>query len=95
MVRTRSLNKNIIDLVDQAKGVGNAENLTLQLIAIVEGNETLATTTKIVYTTPEAAPTKLTKDKANEEGRTALFSIAGMERKKMIKIGVAIVAFFL
>ena len=94
-IQYASINKNIIDLVDQAKGVGNAENLTLQLIAIVEGNETLATTTKIVYTTPEAAPTKLTKDEANEEGRTALFSIAGMERKKMIKIGVAIVAFFL
>jgi len=94
-IQYASINKNIIDLVDQAKGVGNAANLTVQLIAIVEGNEVQVATTKQVFTTVEPTPTKFTKEEANEEGKKVLFNIAGMERKKMIKIGVAIVAFFL
>ncbi len=91
-----TINKNIIDIVDQAKGIGNAENLTIQLIAIVEGNDNqVSSISKKMYVTPASSEPKLTNEQINEEGKKVLFNIAGMERKKMIKIGVAIVAFFL
>ena len=93
-----TINKNIIDIVDQAKAIGNAENLTLQLIAVVEGNDNhnqVSSTNKKVYVTQGPYELKQTEEEINEEGKKVLFNIAGMERKKMIKIGVAIVAFFL
>ena len=83
-----SINKDIISLIDRAKGNGVSENLTLQLIAVTEGNDkTLSLKTENSFT-PKI-------EKSPEEVKKNMFNIAGIERNRVIQIGGAIIVVFL
>ena len=83
-----TINKDIISLIDNAKGSGSAENLTLQLIAVTEGNTAKTLSQPRLVKTPNVEHT-------TEEIKNNLFNLAGMERKRVIQIGVAIISLFL
>lgn len=83
-----TINKDIISLIDRAKGSGSTENLTLQLIAVTEGNSLKSSSQKSSTNSPKVDQTK-------EEVKNTMFNIAGMERKRVIQIGGALIAFFL
>jgi serine/threonine protein phosphatase PrpC/LysM repeat protein len=83
-----SINKDIISLIDRAKGNGVSENLTLQLIAVTEGNDkTLSLKTENSFT-PKI-------EKSPEEVKKNMFNIAGIERNRVVQIGGAIIVVFL
>lgn len=84
-----TLNKDIVSLVDLAKGNGLSDNLTLQLIAVTEGNE---------IRKPSQASKNITQEKEENtvgNSNNERFNFQGLERKRMIQIGAAIIAVFL
>lgn len=83
-----SINKDIVSIIDRAKGNGVSENLTLQLIAVIEGNDK----TSILKTENSFAP-KI--EKTPEEVKKNMFNIAGIERNRVVQIGAAIIVLFL
>jgi serine/threonine protein phosphatase PrpC/LysM repeat protein len=83
-----TINKDIISLIDRAKGNGISENLSLQLIAVTEGNAPK------VNIQPKSVPSTPRVEHTPEEVKTQMFNLAGMERKRMIQIGAAIIAVF-
>ena len=83
-----SINKDIISLIDRAKGNGIADNLTLQLIAVTEGNDKTSSLKTENSFTPKI-------DKSPEEVKKNMFNIAGIERNRVIQIGGAIIVVFL
>jgi serine/threonine protein phosphatase PrpC/LysM repeat protein len=84
-----TINKDIVSLVDKAKGSGSAENLTLQLIAVTEGNRVKSISQARVTTNTIKA------DHSSEEIKNNMFNLAGMERKRIIQVGAILIAFFL
>ena len=93
-VEYANINSNILELVDAAKGKSAPENVTLQLIAVTEGNiqkrmipASSVQQNRIVAsaTTPES---HVTQEQIN------LFNKISLDRKKTIKIGAAIIAVF-
>jgi serine/threonine protein phosphatase PrpC/LysM repeat protein len=83
-----SINKDIVSLIDKAKGSGATENLTLQLIGVTEGNTLKSKSQSKVLNLPKV-------ENSPEDIKNNLFSIAGMERRRIIQIGAALIAFFL
>lgn len=83
-----TINKDIISLIDRAKGSGISENLTIQLIAVTEGNSSISTLKTINNVSPKT-------EQSIDEVKKKMFNIAGMERNKVIQIGAAIIIFFL
>lgn len=83
-----TINKDIISLIDKAKGSGLTENLTLQLIGVTEGNALKSSHKPTVVNTSNV-------DHTSEGIKKNLFDIAGMERKRIIQIGAALITFFL
>ena len=83
-----SINKDIISLIDRAKGNGIADNLTLQLIAVTEGNDKTSSLKTENSFTPKI-------EKSPEEVKKNMFNIAGIERNRVIQIGGAIIVVFL
>lgn len=88
LISYQSINTNLLDIIGIAKGSGSAENLTIQLLAITEGNE--------VVTKPSVTPVSQVQElEEGHESKNYLVSLAGGDRKKMIKIGAIICAFFI
>jgi serine/threonine protein phosphatase PrpC/LysM repeat protein len=83
-----SINKDIISLIDRAKGNGISDNLTLQLIAVTEGNDKTSSLKAENSFTPKI-------EKSPEEVKKNMFNIAGIERNRVIQIGGAIIVVFL
>ncbi len=84
----QTINKDVVNLVDKAKGQGISENLTLQLIAVTDGNEQIIINqSKNVYSQ--------SVDNIDNELKNEMFNLAGVNRKKMIQIGSVIIALFL
>jgi PPM family protein phosphatase len=90
-----SINSNILELVDAAKGKSAPENITLQLIAVTEGNiqKRMIPVTSVPHNRVEDK-TVTTDAKVTEE-QINLFNKISLDRKKTIKIGAAIIAVFL
>lgn len=93
-VEYASINSNILELVDAAKGKSAPENITLQLIAVTEGNiqKRMIPATSVpqnrVEDRPVSSDAKVTEEQIN------LFNKISLDRKKTIKIGAAIIAVF-
>ena len=89
------INSNILELVDAAKGKSAPENITLQLIAVTEGNiqKRMIPATSVHQNRVEDTPVT-TKVETNQE-QINLFNKISLDRKKTIKFGVAIIAVFL
>jgi LysM repeat protein len=89
-----SINANILELVDVAKGKSVPENVTLQLIAITEGNiqkrmiSASNSQKNNVNDTSSSTEQKVTQEQIN------LFDKINLDRNKTIKIGAAIIAVF-
>ncbi len=89
-----SINTNILELVDIAKGKSVPENVTLQLIAVTEGNiqkrliSASSTQNNNVVDASTIAEGKVTQEQVN------LFNKITLDRNKTIKIGAVIVALF-
>jgi protein phosphatase len=89
-----SINTNILELVDIAKGKSVPENVTLQLIAVTEGNvqkrliSASSTQNNNVVDASTRAEGKVTQEQVN------LFNKITLDRNKTIKIGAVIVALF-
>lgn len=87
-IEYQTINKDIINLVDKAKSHGISENLTLQLLAVTDGNEK--------NTVNQLNKISLPKNESTEnELKNEMFNLADMNRKKMIQIGSVIIALFL
>lgn len=84
-----SINKDIISLVDRAKGNGTSENLTLQLIAVTEGND------HTVLKHNRTIPSEPIIEHTSEDIKNNMFNLAGIDRKRIIQIGAVIIAFFI
>lgn len=89
-----TINTNVLELVDSAKGKSVPENVTLQLIAVTEGNiqkrMTSASSSQQnkVVDSSSASESKVSQEQIN------LFNKISLDRKKTIKIGAAIIAVF-
>ncbi len=89
-----TINANVLELVDSAKGKSVPENVTLQLIAVTEGNiqkrmiSASSTQQNKVVDTSSTVESKVSQEQIN------LFNKISLDRKKMIKIGAAIIAVF-
>ena len=89
-----SINANILELVDVAKGKSVPENVTLQLIAVTEGNiqkrmiSASNSQKNNVNDTSSSTEQKVTQEQIN------LFDKINLDRNKTIKIGAAIIAVF-
>jgi serine/threonine protein phosphatase PrpC/LysM repeat protein len=82
-----TINRDIIGLIDVAKGTPSSDNLTLFLIAVTEGND---------LSLPKTIKNQTIKPvQTQEEIKKQLFNLADMDRKKMILIGGGIIAFLL
>lgn len=94
-VEYANINSNILELVDAAKGKSAPENVTLQLIAITEGNvqkrmipaSSVQQNRVLDSTTIPESP--VTQEQIN------LFNKISLDRKKTIKFGSVIIAVFL
>ena len=89
-----TINTNVLELVDSAKGKSVPENVTLQLIAVTEGNiqkrmiSDSSTQQSKVVDSSSSAESKVSQEQIN------LFNKISLDRKKTIKIGAAIIAVF-
>ncbi len=99
-VEYATINSNILELVDAAKGKSVPENVTLQLISVTEGNiqkRVVATTTN--STSASASAKERVSSIVNESTATQeqinFFNKISLDRKKTIKIGAGIIAVFL
>jgi serine/threonine protein phosphatase PrpC/LysM repeat protein len=88
LITYQSINTNLLDVIGLAKSSGTAENLTIQLLAVTEGNE-------VVSKTFVPVDSKANDEEEGHESKKYLVSLAGGDRKKMIKIGAIICAFFI
>lgn len=89
-----SINSNILELLDSAKGKSAPENVTLQLIAVTEGN-----IQKRMVAATTSQNNQVVDSSISSEGRVTqeqinLFNKISLERNKTIKIGAAIIAVF-
>ncbi len=89
-----TINANVLELVDSAKGKSVPENVTLQLIAVTEGNiQKRLISASSTQQNKAVDSSSTTESKANQE-QINLFNKISLDRKKMIKIGAAIIAVF-
>lgn len=89
-----TINTNVLELVDSAKGKSVPENVTLQLIAVTEGN-----IQKRMISASSSEQNKVVDSSSNVESKVSqeqinLFNKISLDRKKTIKIGSAIIAVF-
>jgi protein phosphatase len=89
-----TINANVLELVDSAKGKSVPENVTLQLIAVTEGNiQKRMISASSTQQNKAVDSSSTTESKVNQE-QINLFNKISLDRKKMIKIGAAIIAVF-
>ena len=89
-----TINTNVLELVDSAKGKSVPENVTLQLIAVTEGN-----IQKRMISASSSQQNKVVDSSSTVESKVSqeqinLFNKISLDRKKTIKIGAAIIAVF-
>jgi protein phosphatase len=89
-----TINANVLELVDSAKGKSVPENVTLQLIAVTEGN-----IQKRMISASSSQQSKVVDSSSTVESKASqeqinLFNKISLDRKKTIKIGAAIIAVF-
>jgi len=89
-----TINKDIELLVDSAKGKSVPENVTLQLIAVTEGNiqKRMVAATESSNNDGVGSTSGVAENVSQEQ--INLFNKISLDRKKTIKIGAAIIAVF-
>ena len=89
-----TINANVLELVDSAKGKSVPENVTLQLIAVTEGNIQKRLISASSTQQNKAVDSSSTTESKVSQEQINLFNKISLDRKKMIKIGAAIIAVF-
>ncbi len=89
-----TINANVLELVDSAKGKSVPENVTLQLIAVTEGNIQKRLISASSSQQNKVVDTSSTVESKVNQEQINLFNKISLDRKKMIKIGAAIIAVF-
>ena len=89
-----TINANVLELVDSAKGKSVPENVTLQLIAVTEGNIQKRMTSASSSQQNKVVDSSSTVESKVSQEQINLFNKISLDRKKTIKIGAAIIAVF-
>ena len=89
-----TINTNVLELVDSAKGKSVPENVTLQLIAVTEGNIQKRMTSASSSQQNKVVDSSSTVESKVSQEQINLFNKISLDRKKTIKIGAAIIAVF-
>ena len=93
-VEYANINSNILELVDAAKGKSAPENVTLQLIAVAEGNIQKRMIPASSVQQNRVVDTVSTPESPVTQEQINLFNKISIDRKKTIKFGSIIIAVF-
>lgn len=89
-IEYQTINNDIVSLIDKAKGRSLSDNLTVQLISVTQG---------IAHKNIAVKDSSLVSNDVNsfdkKQDFKEYFSNVGIERKRIIQVGSALIAFFL